>query len=538
MSAAAPPPPDDPTQGSTTEVLGDKPAETPCDPAAGSTTELDDGGAPAAPVIPVRREFGDYELLNEVARGGMGVVYRARQKGLDRVVALKMILAGKLADGDDLQRFLAEAQETAKLRHPNIVTVHEVGEIDGQHFFSMQFIEGRSLAEKLAAGPLPAREAARIVRQVADAVHYAHQQGILHRDLKPSNVLLDRAGTPLITDFGLVKRIGDTGHTRTGAVIGTPSYMAPEQAQGKIKDLCATCDVYGLGAVLYECLTGRPPFKAETPFDTVMQVLDRTPAPPRLLNPKADRDLETICLKCLEKDPKRRYPSAQALAEDLDRYLCGEAISARSFNMIDYVARTLEHSRDDVDFSGWSTMLLWFALVIFLAHVVSFFLVRADLGPAGEWWRWLPRLSQFVILGLLFYLYRGGRLLPRTGSERQLWTIWAGYIIAYLVTAFIFSYMIRLHVIDTQDVHHARLLRYPVSLVLAGMAFFIMGSNYWGGCYAVGGAYFVLGMLMPLWLEWSPLIFGAAWAVTLAFIGWRLGRIGARLKAEACPPPA
>lgn len=318
-------------------------------------------GAPSTALDPALRRFGDYELLEEVARGGMGVVYRARQISLNRIVAVKMILSGPFTSAINVERFRAEAEAAANLQHPNIVAIHEVGEHEGLHYYSMDFVAGRDLAALALEGPLPPKRASRYLQIIAEAIHHAHQEGILHRDLKPSNVLIDAGDQPRITDFGLAKRFVAQGSlpagsdgvpatrlesrqgrqeasppgtpalhdlTVTGQVLGSPNYIPPEQASGKRGEVGRWTDVYSLGAVLYHLLTGRAPFQAGTATETLHEVLTREPVSPRRLNPSVPRDLETICLKCLEKEPRRRYPTAQALADELGRFLRDEPIFA------------------------------------------------------------------------------------------------------------------------------------------------------------------------------------------------------------------
>jgi TolB-like protein/Tfp pilus assembly protein PilF/predicted Ser/Thr protein kinase len=274
--------------------------------------------------------LGDYELLEEIGRGAQGVVFRARQKSLNRIVALKVISLGQWASKAHLKRFRLEAEAAASLDHPSIVPIYEVGERDGSCYFSMKFVEGGQLDEVVGRTPMSIRQAAELIAKVARTVHYAHEHGILHRDIKPGNILLDQKGEPHLTDFGLARLVeSESSVTQTLDVLGTPSYMAPEQAVGNNAAVCSATDVYGLGAVLYQLLTGHPPFAGGTTYETIKLLEDTEPRSPRLWNPKIDRDLSTICLKCLEKDPKRRYSSALALAEDLERWLKHEPIQAR-----------------------------------------------------------------------------------------------------------------------------------------------------------------------------------------------------------------
>ncbi|MDA7979576.1 MAG: serine/threonine protein kinase [Pirellulales bacterium] len=299
-------------------------------PKSAAASVPSDASSSSISVAKPPRDFGNYEILSEVGRGGMGIVFRAKQKTLERVVAIK-IIATSLASHEQVRRFHLEAQAAAKLRHPNIVSIHEVGELYGQHYLAMEFVGGPSLAERLQAGPLEVDEAAVLLSAIARAVDHFHSHGVLHRDLKPSNVLLDEAGTPHVADFGLAKFFESNDRTDTGVVAGTPSYMSPEQAYGRSADLGPASDVYSLGAILYELVTGRPPFRGENNLLTLLQVRDREAELPSRLNPKIPRDLELICLKCLEKSPDDRYQSAAGLAEDLEHYLRGESITAKAW---------------------------------------------------------------------------------------------------------------------------------------------------------------------------------------------------------------
>jgi eukaryotic-like serine/threonine-protein kinase len=328
-----------------------------------------------ASLIPNRKSeivkpFGDYELLEEIGYGGMGVVYKAWQKSLDRIVALKVLLFGPHASAKSVKRFRAEAVATAALQHPNIVAIHEVGFREGQHFIAMEFIEGQPLSALIRGNPLPDRRAAGYVKAIAEAIHYAHERGILHRDLKPANVLIDTNDQPRVTDFGLAKRLeGDSDLTVSGQLLGSPNYMPPEQAIGKRGTLSRRSDVYALGAILYHALTGRPPFVGEGMADTVQQVLNAEPVSPRLLNPGVPRDLETVCLKCLEKEPGKRYATAQILADELGCFLEDKPVHARP------VSRPAKVWR-------------WYRRNPLLATALGVALLSLLAGVAGMAWQW------------------------------------------------------------------------------------------------------------------------------------------------------
>lgn len=328
-------------------------------------------GATPAPRREPPRTFGHYELVCELGRGGMGVVYQARQKNLDRTVALKMVLASHLASEQQLRRFESEGRAAASLRHANIVRLLDSGQIEGQPYLAMDYIAGQNLARRLQQGPLELDAAARLVCDVARAVDYLHKQGIVHRDVKPSNILLDEEGQPYLTDFGLAKLLAADSHlTGTGVAAGTPSYMAPEQAAGQPSDVTPLCDVYSLGAVLYELITGRPPFQAASAIDVLIQVLESEPVHPRQLNPAIPRSLATICLKCLEKQPTARYASAGELADDLERFLKGEEVLARTGGAVQRVRRWVRREP---------------ALASRLGVFTLFYLVEAAYYLLGRW---------------------------------------------------------------------------------------------------------------------------------------------------------
>ena len=463
--------------------------------------------------------FGDYELLNEIAHGGMGVVYKARQMSLNRIVAVKMILHGNLASTEDVERFTLEAKAVARLAHPQIVVVHDVGCHDEQYFYSMEFVEGCSLAEQIRRGPIDHHKSARYVEQIARAIHFAHQNSVVHRDVKPSNVLIDGSDRARITDFGLAKHV-DRGDdlTLTGQIMGTPAYMAPEQITNRRGEIGPACDIYSMGALLYELLTGRPPFTGRDHFSTLLQVLECDPQSPRKLNSKVPRDLEKICLKCLEKEPQHRYASADELADDLLRFLSGDVVSAASPKLVDRLVRTLERSQYDREFLAWSRMIMLLAGVSLCTHV-AIFLSRMLESPAPILSVIAIRLLEVVAMGTILWTLRSEWFPPQGPAIRQLLSLWVGYVAGALVLTLI-TYLLTPPLAEFDDFR-----AYPPMAVLASLLFMMFGSSYWGYCYLIGAVFLGLAVLMTFWLAAAPLMFGIAWAVSLLILSLHLRQL-------------
>jgi serine/threonine protein kinase len=447
------------------------------------------------PTFEPRQRVGDYEILEEIGRGGMGVVFRARQSSLGRIVALKMILRGELASAADLTRFRGEAESAARLHHPHVTAVYEIGDHEGQPFFSMQFVEGTTLARRVAEGPLPAREAASLLLPVCRAIAEAHRQGLLHRDLKPSNILIDRTGHPFVSDFGLAKRVtadkADEDEqtrsllTHSGAIVGTPGYMAPEQAAGNRGEVGRATDVYGLGALLYATLTGRAPFQSASPVDTVLQVLEQDPLPPRLLNPGVDADLEMIALRCLQKPAELRYATADELADDLERFLANEPIAARSSRFDQVLTRAFRETHHAVVLENWGVLWMWHSLVLIVLCVVTNAFqwegITARLPYVGLWTIGLG------VWAVIFWNLRR-RSGPITFVERQIAHIWAGSVICSTLL-FGIEALLDLPVLTLS----------PVLGLVSGMVFLVKAGILSGAFYIQAAALFATAGAMALW---------------------------------------
>jgi tRNA A-37 threonylcarbamoyl transferase component Bud32 len=468
---------------------------------------------PSPAMLP--RTFGDFELLEELGRGGMGVVYRAYQKSLDRTVAIKMVREAHLATEADRARFKAEAEAAARLKHPNIVTVHEVGNADGQAYFCMEYVDGPSLSQWLGKyGPPPPRDAAKLVAAVARAVHHAHTEGILHRDLKPANVLLTGSIlSPKVTDFGLAKRIDRTESlTRTGAVVGTPGYMSPEQASSR-KELTPAADVYSLGAILYELLTGRPPFQASDAMQTLLMVLEQDPIRPRDLNPSVDRDLELICLRCLQKPVDLRFATAADLAADLEAYVAGETVSTRPSGFGYVVSRMLRETHHAPVLENWGVLWMWHSLMVFLLCLATQIMS----------WRGVTSHVYYLVLwsvglatwgSILWSLRR--RAGPVLFVERQIAHAWGAGVLAS-IAMFIIEVVAGLPPLTLS----------PAIAVAAAMVFVFKAGILSGKFYIWAGLMFLTAAVMPLfrkWYESDILLFGISSAVSFFVPGLMYAR--------------
>jgi serine/threonine protein kinase len=443
-------------------------------------------------------EVAGYEILEVIGHGGMGVVYKARQLGLNRLVALKMVLAGPSASPDSLARFRSEAQAVAQLAHPNIVQIFDIGEQGGCPFLAMEHIGGGSLAQQLDGTPVPARQASTLVMSLARAVHHAHERGIVHRDLKPANVLLSADGTPKIADFGLAKRAdSDYVHTLTGAILGSPSYMAPEQAAGATDKIGPATDVYALGVILYELLTGRPPFRGASVIDTIEQVREHAPPPPRSLQPKIPRDLETICLKCLEKQSKRRYASAAELADDLMLFLRGDLIRARSLTVLDHVARTIAHHGFDARFRDLANRMLLIGPVPLIVHLIAyyFFAGKPYFAPAMVA---TTGIVLFTVIPILMLTARGSLAELPSWQKKHFFTVWFGHMVAMLVMLLVVI------LLTPRDKPETLLMVYPLWAATAASTFLAHATEA-GVFYMVGAVLFAVSILMAFTPRWAPL---------------------------------
>jgi serine/threonine-protein kinase len=442
----------------------------------------------------------------------MAVVYRARQLSLNRLTALKMVLAGDHASAAELARFRSEAQAIARLQHPNVVQIHEVGEWDGMPFFSLELCPGGNLASRLNGTPWSPAEAAELVETLARAIHAAHGAGVIHRDLKPSNVLFLSDGTPKVSDFGLAKTRGEAqGQTGTGEILGTPGYMAPEQAAGKSKDVSPATDVHALGAILYELLTGRAPFRGDTTLDTLLQVLERFPERPRAFNPAVNAALEAICLRALEKDPRDRYPTALDLAEDLAAYRRGDAVLAEGTSNLRVVRLLLQESRHTEVLQLWGRVWQWHAAIVFGTFAVTSLLLWLGVSRAEPYAAcWAAGLLALNVPVWRLRLREGP---PFTRLERQVGEVWCLCGLGCLLTGGLWALL---------GIPWMSLL--PVVVLQCAVAI---------GCISVilGGTFRLLAVavaamtpVLVLAPAVGPLLFGTVFGVALYSIGRRFAR--------------
>jgi serine/threonine-protein kinase len=483
-------------------------------PSLAQTSDRDQAsnGIAAATAEELNRRLPQFHVEAELGRGGMGVVYKARHLKFQRLVALKMILGGDHASAQQTERFLTEARAVARLQNPHIVQIYEIGEYNGLPYFSLEYVDGGNLAAKLKGLPPSDLEAAWLVELLARAVHYAHGRGIVHRDLKPANILLTGEGIPKIADFGLAKFLSeDSGATRTGAILGTPSYMAPEQATGKARDIGPAVDIYALGAILYELLTGRPPFQGESVQGTLRLVEEQAPEPPRVHNPRVDRALEAICLKCLAKAPQDRYPSAESLAQDLAAYIRGEPVRADQGTASRLFGAVLRETRYTEVMTLWSGVWMGIAVAYFLICLAKSLLVWFGVRSHGPYFAiWIAMC--LTVLGLFWFCrFRRGPSLSQI--ERQSVQILCFFWIGFFLTAW------QYHRIGAPIAGLPPILILELAVAMGCIAALLGGSFY-----VMAVACVLTAVLEALWPQGGPLVSGVFCSPTLFWVGWKYSR--------------
>ncbi|MDB4676594.1 serine/threonine protein kinase [bacterium] len=448
----------------------------------------------------VGQTIGPFMIEAELARGGMGVVYKAKQTSLERIVALKLISSGLLAGEEEKQRFRIEAEAAAGLQHPCIIPIHEIGSWQGYEFFSMPLIEGKTLQQYVNQNILPERRVAEIILQIAEAVTYAHAAGIIHRDLKPDNILMNLDGHPLLTDFGLAKwhREGAT-LTRTGQVLGTPHYMSPEQASGKGGEDTST-DIYSLGAILYAMLTGIPPHPGDNMAEVLRSVLQDEPKSPRSIRREISVEIEQICLKAIQYEPSERYPTAKILADDIRRFLAGETTMASSGGLLDRVAREIRRDQHQNHFEHWGRALFVIGLIVFTSHLAMFFLTTWD-NPSWVSF-WIPRAVMLSMIAAVIAYARGGNLLPRSVADRPVYSIW----VAYLLT------LATLNILT--EISEQPSDMFTIASALSGFGFLAMSGHIWGGASLFGVGFLCVAAISHIQPILGPLLLGGMWLLS------------------------